>query len=135
LRVGCKPVLNLSLHGASGLFICCRSGTAAQLKIRCGAWPPAKFKARPRSVTKTYKEIDMNKARRVALACAGIGVVALMASAAEAQYAQYAPYGYYGPRYAPGTFYSYGADRANPSISPNGWDQSNPRDFQLQGTR
>jgi hypothetical protein len=39
-----------------------------------------------------------------------------------------------GPPYG-GSYYSYGADRANPSVSPNGWDMDNPRDQQLQGTR
>ncbi|HKD66775.1 MAG TPA: hypothetical protein VKB84_08045, partial [Candidatus Binataceae bacterium] len=38
----------------------------------------------------------------------------------------------YGAPYA-GSYYSYGADRANPSLAPNGWDLGNPRDFQLQG--
>jgi hypothetical protein len=32
-----------------------------------------------------------------------------------------------------GPTYTYGADRSNPSISPNGVDQDNPRDQQLQG--
>jgi hypothetical protein len=106
---------------------------SAKHDTRAGAWSPAKIKARQRPVTKPYKENDMTKVRCFALALGGIGVVALMASTAEAQ--QYAPYGYYGPSYAPGLSYSYGANRANPSISPNGWDQNNPRDFQLQGTR
>lgn len=56
------------------------------------------------------------------------GIVALTVSAADAQYARYGyPYG--------GSYYSYGANRPNPGISPNGWDQDNPRDQQLQGTR
>lgn len=63
------------------------------------------------------------------IATAGITLAALTASAADAQYAPY--YGAARP-YA-GTYYSYGADRANPSLSPNGWDLGNPRDFQLQG--
>ena len=68
------------------------------------------------------------------IATAVIGVGALIASAADAQYAPgygYGPYDYaqpYGGRY-----YSYGAGRSNPSLAPNGWDQDNPRDFQLQG--
>jgi hypothetical protein len=41
-------------------------------------------------------------------------------------------YGYNGP-WRRGSYYSYGAGRANPSVSPNGWDQDNPRDQQLQG--
>jgi hypothetical protein len=36
-------------------------------------------------------------------------------------------------RTAPGAYYSYGADRANPSTDPSGFDQSNARDFQLNG--
>ena len=42
-------------------------------------------------------------------------------------------YGYVGPAWRAGSYYSYGAGRANPSLSPNGWDQDNPRDQQLQG--
>jgi hypothetical protein len=42
-------------------------------------------------------------------------------------------YGYVGPAWRGGSYYSYGAGRANPSLSPNGWDQDNPRDQQLQG--
>jgi hypothetical protein len=42
-------------------------------------------------------------------------------------------YGYARPAWRRGSSYSYGADRANPSLSPNGWDQDNPRDQQLQG--
>src|SRR5258706_9218393 len=42
-------------------------------------------------------------------------------------------YGYVGPAWRRGSYYSYGAGRANPSLSPNGWDQDNPRDQQLQG--
>src|SRR5215813_4240574 len=66
-----------------------------------------------------------------------IGLTALSASTANAQYAPrygYGPsYGYggayarYGGAYAQspyaGTYYSYGADRSNPSLAPNGWDQ------------
>jgi hypothetical protein len=48
--------------------------------------------------------------------------------------APYGGYGYgYGRPWRGGSYYSYGADRANPSLSPNGWDQDNPRDQQLQG--
>ena len=44
------------------------------------------------------------------------------------------PYGYgYGRPWRSGSYYSYGADRANPSFAPNGWDLDNPRDQQLQG--
>jgi hypothetical protein len=42
-------------------------------------------------------------------------------------------YGYSRPWRRSGSYYSYGAGRANPSLSPNGWDQDNPRDQQLQG--
>jgi hypothetical protein len=47
-------------------------------------------------------------------------------------------YGYGGPSgfsrpTAPGSYYSYGADRANPSTDPSGWDQTNARDRQLNG--
>ena len=69
----------------------------------------------------------MRHIRNTAIALLAISGAALIGSAATAQ----APYEY-GP---PDTGYSYGADRANPSIAPNGWDQDNPRDFQLQGDR
>ena len=54
---------------------------------------------------------------------------------AYAAYDAAAPiYGYsYGRPWRSGSYYSYGASRANPSVSPNGWDQDNPRDQQLQG--
>jgi hypothetical protein len=42
-------------------------------------------------------------------------------------------YGYVRPAWRSGSYYSYGAGRADPSLSPNGWDQDNPRDQQLQG--
>ncbi len=74
----------------------------------------------------------MRNIRNALIAAAAIGVAALTASAADAQYAPR----YYGDGYAHpygGSYYSYGADRANPSLAPNGWDQDNPRDFQLQG--
>ena len=60
---------------------------------------------------------------------AALGTAVLTASAANAQYN--------GPRYYHhgGRYYNYGADRANPSIAPHAWDQDNPRDQQLQGTR
>jgi hypothetical protein len=74
------------------------------------------------------KEKSMNHLRSTAFALLAIGGTALIGSAASAQ----TPYGY-GPR--AGSYYSYGADRANPSIAPNGWDQDNPRDAQLQGGR
>ena len=73
--------------------------------------------------------------RNTFLAIAVIGTAALSAGAASAQ----AYYGYYGPYDGPyygyrgGSYYSYGADRANPSFSPRGFDQTNPRDQQLQG--
>jgi len=56
----------------------------------------------------------------------------------DGAYAAYDPavpiYGHgYGTPWRGGSYYSYGASRANPSLSPNGWDQDNPRDQQLQG--
>src|SRR5262249_31988271 len=75
------------------------------------------------------KEHYMRHIRTALIALAAIGTAALAASAANAQTARY-----YGPL-PYGSYYSYGADRANPSLAPNGWDQDNPRDQQLQGTR
>jgi len=72
----------------------------------------------------------MRYLRNTAIALMTIGGAALIGSAASAQ-TPYGPYGYGAPR--AGTYYSYGADRANPSIAPNGWDQDNGRDFQLNG--
>ena len=69
----------------------------------------------------------MRNMRTAIIAMAAIGTAALTASAANAQSAMR----YYGPQ--GGSYYSYGADRANPSISPNGRDLNNPRDQQLQG--
>ena len=72
------------------------------------------------------------------IATAVVGVAALTASAADAQYAPRSygyvngPYDSYAQPYD-GRYYSYGADRANPSFSPRGYDQDNPRDQQLQG--
>ena len=68
------------------------------------------------------------------IATAVIALSALTASTAIAQYGPYGPYRYYRGPYA-GAYYVYGADRANPSLSPTlgGWDLDNPRDFQLQG--
>ncbi len=74
----------------------------------------------------------MRNIRNALIAAAAIGIAALTASAVDAQYAPR----YYGDGYAQpyrGSYYSYGADRSNPSLAPNGWDQGNPRDFQLQG--
>jgi hypothetical protein len=79
--------------------------------------------------------------RHALIATTAIALAALATSAADAQYAQNAagpygrPYAYANGPYSAyaGTYYSYGADRANPSLSPNGWDLGNPRDFQLQG--
>jgi len=51
----------------------------------------------------------------------------------DAAYAAGPVYRYARPAWRRGSYYSYGADRANPSLSPNGWDQDNPRDQQLQG--
>ena len=72
---------------------------------------------------------------------AAFALAALTASPAGAQYGPrypngpYAGYdnGPYGAYVRVGSYYSYGADRANPSLAPNGWDLGNPRDFQLQG--
>jgi len=72
----------------------------------------------------------MRNIRTAFIAMAAIGTAALTASAANAQYAMR----YYGPPQSD-TYYSYGANRANPSVAPNGWDVDNPRDQQLQGTR
>jgi hypothetical protein len=70
----------------------------------------------------------MRYIRNAIIALMAMGGAALIGSTAIAQ----APYGYYdGPGY--GSYYSYGAGRADPSISPNGWDLGNPRDFQLRG--
>ena len=72
----------------------------------------------------------MNRLRNGTIALMAISGAALMGSAASAQ----APYrDYDAPR--SGSYYTYGADRSNPSIAPNGWDQGNARDFQLQGGR
>jgi hypothetical protein len=74
-------------------------------------------------------EKPMRHLRNAAIALLAIGGSVLIGSAASAQ----APYRYGSP--FAGSYYSYGADRANPSISPDGWDLGNPRDFQLQGSR
>jgi len=72
----------------------------------------------------------MRHLRNTAIALIAIGGAALIGSAASAQ----SPYRYYGAPQS-GSYYSYGAERANPSISPNGWDRDNARDFQLQGSK
>jgi hypothetical protein len=72
----------------------------------------------------------MRHIRNAAIALIAMSGAALIGSAASAQ----SSHGSYAPPYA-GPSYSYGADRANPSMSPNGWDQDSPRDFQLQGGR
>jgi hypothetical protein len=79
----------------------------------------------------------MSHIRYAAVALMAIGGVVLIENAASAQAPPYGyGYGYgYSYRYAPGSYYSYGANRANPGIAPNGWDLDNPRDFQLQGGR
>jgi hypothetical protein len=70
------------------------------------------------------------------------GATFAMAPLYDGAYAAYdavtpiGPYGYgygYGRPWRAGSYYSYGADRANPSLAPNGWDLDNPRDQQLQG--
>lgn len=82
----------------------------------------------------------MHRIQSALIATAAIGFVALATTAANAQYAgpdgAYGPYGYYGEHYRSpmgGSYYSYGADRSNPSFGPHSYDQDNPRDFQLQG--
>ena len=70
----------------------------------------------------------MRDVHHALIATAVIALAALTASAADAQNAPR----YYGAPYA-GVSYSYGANRANPSLSPSGWDLDNPRDFQLNG--
>ncbi|HEU5273432.1 MAG TPA: hypothetical protein VFU97_07220 [Xanthobacteraceae bacterium] len=82
----------------------------------------------------------MHRIKSALIATAAIGFVALATTAANAQYAgpyaAYGPDGYYGETYRSplgGRYYSYGADRSNPSFGPNSFDQDNPRDFQLQG--
>ncbi len=72
----------------------------------------------------------MPRIHNALIAVAAVGVVALAASAADAQYVR-------GPYDSPlgGRYYSYGADRSNPSFGPHSFDQDNPRDFQLQGSR
>jgi len=71
----------------------------------------------------------MRHLRNAAIALIAMGGSLLIGSVASAQ----TPYGHEGPGY--GRYYSYGADRGSPSMSPNGWDQDNPRDQQLQGSR
>jgi len=63
------------------------------------------------------------------LAAAVVGAFATVASSADARrfMRSHDAYG------LNGSYYSYGADRANPSLSPRGMDQNNPRDQQLQG--
>jgi len=70
----------------------------------------------------------MRHHRNATIALVAISGAALIGSAASAQ----APYGY--DRGAShGSYSSYGADRANPSMSPNGFDQDIGRDRQLDG--
>jgi hypothetical protein len=76
------------------------------------------------------EEQVMRNIRTAFIAMAAIGTAALTASAANAQSAMR----HYGPPQSD-HYYSYGAEKANPSIAPNGWDVDNPRDQQLQGTR
>ncbi len=83
----------------------------------------------------------MRLIKNALMTAAALGVVAFAASAADAQHYRgpyaYAPGAYdaYVPGGSPmgGSYYSYGADRANPSFGPHSYDQNNPRDFQLQG--
>src|SRR5690348_325300 len=78
------------------------------------------------TLDRTQKEHEMRDTHHALIATAVIALSALTASVADAQYAPgpYGPYrSYYrGPFPYAGTYYSYGADRANPSLSPNGWD-------------
>ncbi len=83
----------------------------------------------------------MRLIKHALMTTAALGLVAFAASAADAQYVRgpyaFAPGAYdaYGPGASPmgGSYYSYGAQRANPSFGPHSYDQDNPRDFQLQG--
>ena len=59
-------------------------------------------------------------------AIAAIGIAALTVSAADARIRHMTRGDY-------ASHYSYGADKANPSLSPRGFDTNNPRDQQLQG--
>jgi len=69
----------------------------------------------------------MRRIQNALIATAVVGLAALSASGASAQYAPRG-HGWHG-----GSYYSYGADRSNPSFSPQSYDQDNPRDQQLQG--
>jgi hypothetical protein len=64
------------------------------------------------------------------LAVAVIGAFAAAASGADARRYIRAYDGAYANG---GSYYSYGAGRANPSFGPRSLDQTNPRDQQLQG--
>jgi len=83
----------------------------------------------------------MRPIKHAFLAIAAIGVGALSASTAGAQVYVAPDYGYYGaydsyayrPIHRSNRYYSYGANRANPSFGPMSYDQTNPRDQQLQG--
>jgi len=79
---------------------------------------------------KKRKEQSMNYLRNTTIALMAIGGAALIGFVASAQTADR----YDGAPYS-GSYYTYGAERANPSLSPHGWDQDNPRDFQFQGSR
>jgi hypothetical protein len=68
----------------------------------------------------------MRYIRNAFVAMAAIGVGALTVSAANAQATSHGSWKH-------GSSYSYGADRANPSFAPYGYDQDNPPDQQLQG--
>ena len=55
------------------------------------------------------------------------------AGAYDSAYGYVGGYGYRDRVTWPGTYYSYGANRSNPSVDPSGLDQDNARDFQLNG--
>jgi hypothetical protein len=74
----------------------------------------------------------MRRIQNALLATAVVGLAALTASGASAQYAP-RDYGWHSYGRHGGSYYSYGAERGNPSFSPHSYDQDNPRDQQLQG--
>jgi hypothetical protein len=57
---------------------------------------------------------------------AALGIAALTVSAADARMRHMTRSDY-------ASYYSYGADKSNPSLSPHSYDADNPRDQQLQG--
>ena len=81
-----------------------------------------------------YNESGGTYAYRGAYAYAPVAPYAYDGAYAAYAVTPVASYGYgYARPWRGGSYYSYGADRANPSFAPNGWDLDNPRDQQLQG--